>query len=83
MGSSKPRRSIQKLTTPSEDSGFWEEKVAEMIEIVSWPASPKEVTRALRAEKWGPALIGNTMAYADGRKIFFRHGRWHLPQGTM
>lgn len=44
----------------------------------SLPATPKEVTESLKKLGWGPAMINNTMAYADGRKIFFKRGQWHL-----
>jgi hypothetical protein len=61
-------------------TSFWEARLDRMLDLVTFPCTPAELTRALKDDGWLTAIVTNTIAYAEGRKIFFAHGKWHRPR---
>ncbi len=46
------------------------------IEGLEMPCEPSAIFAELKSKKWSPHMITNTLAYADGRKLFIRNGQW-------
>jgi hypothetical protein len=69
---------VSQSWTRSGDVKFWDAKIERLLSEVGHllPCSPKELLGALDPADWPPSMATNTLAYGEGRWLYFRVGLW-------